>query len=84
MSTATFPAYAVLLHVNDEYAKTGYFGLHHIEPVIGDEPGAALKAYKSAEKNFLACRKHIGSANAYLVCMNLIAGPDTDLSEGTE
>lgn len=77
----TFPAYAVLLHIPDEYAGTDYWDVHHIEPVVGDAPGAALEAYNKAVKHLLACREHINSAKAYLVCMQPIAGPDTDLSD---
>lgn len=77
----TFPAYAVLLHIPDEYAGTDYWDVHHVEPVVGDAPGAALEAYNKAVKHLLACREHINSAKAYLVCMQLIAGPDTEFDE---
>lgn len=81
----TFPAYAVLLrtdvHSGNGYVERSYWDVHHIEPVVGDEPGAAFKAYAKAINVFLSCRQHIERASAYLVCMNLIAGPDTDLGE---
>jgi hypothetical protein len=82
--THTFPAYAVLLQVNDALVAHGYWDVHHIEPVINDAPGAALEAYSNAVDHLLAYRKQFGSADAYLAAINLIAGPDTNFGEVEE